>query len=140
MVCIYCRAPTEVTNSRPQKQLNNIWRRRKCRECANIFTTKEMPELETSFMVKNNQMLSPFSRDRLFISIYESCKHRTYAYSDASALTQLIISQIVDGNADGVISREDVIQAVLKTLKRFDSTAATIYAAYYPARPRQSIS
>jgi len=133
MVCIYCSSPTTVSNSRLQKQSNQVWRRRSCAVCGNTFTTHEKVDLEGSISVRfSTKDIQPFSRDVLFISVYESCKHREDAIRDADGLTQTIISQLRPAIQDGALSRREVAEVTLETLRRFDSAAATIYAAYHP--------
>jgi transcriptional repressor NrdR len=131
MVCIYCGFPTSVVNSRPQQQSNHIWRRRKCDACAAIFTTREAPELSGAYTVRGlSGKLEPFSRNRLFIDIYDSCKHRASSLDDAEALTQTIIDQLT--NSDGVIGRNAIVETSVKVLERFDPTASLVYLAYHP--------
>lgn len=132
MVCVYCGAPTQVTNSRHQNRNNHIWRRRKCLTCSALFTTDEQPELASALVVRRDtRQLEPFNRDRLFIAIYESCKHRPTAIADAAYLTQVIMSQLLKLQRDGAVSRGDVIAATARALERFDQVAGVVYAAYY---------
>lgn len=136
MVCIYCKGPTSVVNSRLQKRSNNIWRRRKCTLCGNIFTSHEIAELEGSLVVQKNSAanIDPFFRDRLFISIYESCKHRENAINDANAVTQTVINKMLPLVDQGTIRRNQIADIAFKTLDNFDKTAATVYLAYHPIR------
>ena len=136
MVCIYCGSSTQVTNSRLQKRLNQVWRRRRCSNCENLFTTHETPELLSSiiFEVAPNS-LKPFNRDTLFISIYECCKHRSSAVEDAAALTRTSLSFLLPQVTKGTLQREQVVISVLAVLKRFDTAAATMYQAYHPQKP-----
>jgi transcriptional regulator NrdR family protein len=76
--------------------------------------------------------LRPFDRDKLFISIYESCRHRPTATADATALTETIISQILVRPRDSVVEYKEVADTTRRALQRFDKAAATIYAAYHP--------
>lgn len=133
MVCIYCGSPTKVTNSRLQKQANQVWRRRQCLRCKEVFTTHEGAELGGSLAVSghNSNELIPFSRDKLFVSIYESLRHRPSAISDASALTATIIARLVLVARDGHLKRHDITTITTEVLGRFDTTAATVYAAYH---------
>jgi transcriptional repressor NrdR len=134
MVCIYCHGDTRVTNSRLQKQANQVWRRRQCIECGNNFTTHEIADSRTAIIVRYSpKVLKPFSRDTLFISVYESCKHRAQAVSDASALTQTILAKLYDHLDDSVLERDTIAAVTLAVLGRFDSSAATMYSAYHPA-------
>lgn len=131
MVCIYCGNDTKVTNSRHQKSLNQVWRRRRCLSCGNDFTTHEIAALETSWVVSNKSQLEPFSADLLFVSIYEACKHRTTAVSDARGLLGTIIG-LLDKKTDGAtLQRAQIIGTALEVLERFDKTAAAVYGAYH---------
>lgn len=134
MVCIYCGNSTQVTNSRLQKRSNQVWRRRRCQTCKSTFTTRESADLSTSLAVTYSATdIRPFSRDTLLMSIYDCCRHRPSAIDDATHLTQTIISCFIKQN-NGTISRSAIVETCIDTLKRFDSTAATIYSAYHPLR------
>ncbi|HET8671528.1 MAG TPA: hypothetical protein VFM05_13125 [Candidatus Saccharimonadales bacterium] len=135
MVCIYCDGNTCVANSRPQKKINQIWRRRQCLDCGNNFTTHEFAELGSLITVRySSRQLKPFSRDQLFLSIYESCRHRAQTISDSTALTQTIISQLYSHvSSEGVLERDSIATVAHTVLERFDNTAATVYAAYHLA-------
>lgn len=132
MKCIYCMGKTQVINSRPQKRLNHIWRRRKCSSCTSIFTTSEAPELDSSLLVQKSTTLEPFSRDKLFLSIYESCKHRQTALNDAQALTGTIISRLLRGAGSASIPVEQITLTAATVLNNFDKPAHTHYTAYHP--------
>jgi transcriptional regulator NrdR family protein len=141
MVCIYCGGITNVTNSRLQRKLNRKWRRRKCQTCNQIFTTIESISENTSIMVDKSPaepQLVPFSRDNLFISLYRSCGHRSTALSDASLITDTIISKLLSKVENSCISQNIIQQYAFITLKRFDPVAATFYKAYYWKNPIQT--
>src|SRR5688572_6133138 len=137
MVCMYCAAPTQVTNSRQQRRTNDIWRRRSCTQCGNIFTSLERAELSSAIrLARTPNTFEPFSRDILFISLYEACKHRPTAMRDASNITQQVIAKALRAQSTpGIITREQLTNACLEILKSFDAAAATFYAAYHPHRP-----
>lgn len=136
MACIYCGGATRVANSRPQRS-NTIWRRRKCEVCLNIFTTREAAALDELFMVRSSSSaLVPFSRDKLFLTIYESCRHRPNAVTTATALTQTIINQLTKAHRQGILERDIIVHHAHVVLRRFDPVAATFYAAYYAAGDR----
>lgn len=133
MVCIYCGGPTDVVNSRHKRRQNYIWRRRLCRDCKAIFTTKEIAELTNSFMVRTSDAAKtePFYRDRLFVSIYECCKHRPAATEDAANLTTTIINKLLTESRGATIHRNRIIVRTMEVLQLFDPTAAAIYRAYH---------
>lgn len=132
MVCIYCGKNTKVTNSRPQLRSNTIWRRRHCSACRAVFTTVEQSDLEKSLAVQSPDGLAPFLRDKLFISVYESLKHKKTALSDATALTDTITSRLLKHVNNGTIQKTAITSVAVEVLSRFDKTAATYFTAYHP--------
>lgn len=132
MVCIYCGGSTKVTNSRQQKRLHQVWRRRACEKCGALFTTNEIVDFSTSLVVKTGaRNISPFSRDRLFASILGSVGHREASVADAGGLTATIVSKLLGAAKSAVLTREDIISTSLQVLKHFDGAAAVQYAAYH---------
>ena len=129
---MYCGGSTQVSNSRLQKRNNAVWRRRTCANCQAIFTTIENADLSAAVMVNSSGKLTPFSRDQLLISVYESCKHRQNALVDALALTQTIVGDIIKHlGVTGTIEKDAVGAITHAVLERFDPVAATVYAAYH---------
>ena len=132
MVCIYCGGPTHVTNSRSQKRSNATWRRRSCEKCLAVCTTIEVIDLSTAIVVTGSKRPSPFSRDKLFVSIYDSCKHRKDAQTSATLLTDTIIKQLHPLIDNASVSSSTIRDITLKTLGRFDTVAGVHYGAYHP--------
>lgn len=132
MVCIYCGGETRVTNSRLQKKANQVWRRRVCQSCQGVFTTHEVVSTDQSLLFQSASASEPFSRDILLLSVYDSLRHRKTALQDASALTATIWSKLLPQIQNATIKRSDVVQTTTDTLKRFDKSAATHYAAFHP--------
>jgi len=132
MVCIYCKNELSVVNSRPQKRSNQVWRRRKCPNCGAIFSTTEAINLEGAISVRTAASLKPFSRITLFVSIYESCRHRASATRDAVALTDTVIGKLLPKATTGVLPIETIITTTVSTLKRFDKAASVQYSAFHP--------
>jgi transcriptional regulator NrdR family protein len=82
-------------------------------------------------MVKKGNNLSAFQRDKLFVSILQSCLHRTNAITDASWLTDSIVSKLAKKLTDGVIERDKLVTAVYKSLNNFDKSAFVHYQAFH---------
>lgn len=100
--------------------------------CNAIFTTEEEVKLENTVMFrKKSNKLEDFSRDNLFISIYESCKFRQNPISDSEGLTGTIIGKLTISNKNGVIDSKELTDCVLTTLVNFDKTAANVYRGLY---------
>lgn len=133
MVCIYCAHKTTVTNSRPSKKTPGTWRRRHCTHCGAVFTTREYADLSENYFVRyEDNTMTPFSRDNLFISIYQSCRHRKTALEDAEGLTNTIITKLLQKPREaGILITKDIIIISKEVLGRFDPVAETYYGAYY---------
>lgn len=136
MKCYYCGGETSVTNSRPQKRSNKIWRRRRCDNCQNIVSTLEAVDYGASLSFKpKSGKLQPFSRDILFVSVLDSLKHRKAAVSDATALTDASLAKLmVCMDSSGAIDRDSLTFQVQLLLHRFDPAAGVQYAAFHPVR------
>lgn len=132
MVCVYCAHDTRVVNSRPQKRLNRVWRRRTCTNCGATFTSTEAVDLSGSITIRNKKQLQAFQRDKLFMSIYDSLKHRKTALSDATGLTDTIVSQLYPLMTDAVLEKAAITEVTSVVLLRFDKVAATHYQAFHP--------
>lgn len=133
MVCIYCGGKTQVTNSRPQKRLNRTWRRRECLECGAIFSTSEAADYEGSIVVRPREhgKPQPFSRDKLFASLYKCLGHRKTAVTDAGALTDTIIAKLLRSTTEAALNPVEIIAVTHETLTNFDTAAAVQYQAYH---------
>lgn len=132
MVCVYCGSKTEVTNSRHQKRLNQVWRRRHCLNCGGIFTTHEMTAYEGSWRVQTaSGSLQPFSRDKLLMSLHKSLEHRPTPVDDASGLTATVISLLSNQTDKGLLQAESIALTVQAVLQNFDKAAAVHYAAFH---------
>jgi len=81
-----------------------------------------------------DKQLRPFSRDQLLVSILQAVGHRQKPIDDASALTATITGKLLRSTEAALITRTDIIEAALQTLKRFDQAAAVQYAAYHKTR------
>lgn len=132
MVCIYCKSDTQVINSRHQKRVNSVWRRRQCQNCFTIFTSIETPDYSYSIVVhKPSDKLEPFSRDKLFVSVYFSLKHRKTALGDARAITNTVIGKLGDSINGAELDLSLITSKTHQVLKQFDKAGAVHYQAYY---------
>jgi transcriptional regulator NrdR family protein len=134
MVCIYCGHETKVTNSRERARNPSVWRRRSCLVCVAQFSSLELPDYQTSLVVKGpSKKLYPFSRDKLFLSLYKSLGHRTDALQSATALTETVIGRVLHAKRDdpGVITMRLLATIAHLALKRFDPLSAHTYKAYH---------
>ena len=103
-----------------------------CDVCQNTFTTHEQPVLPKSVLVQkiSKKRPEPLNRDRLFLSIYEACKHRPRVLTESAALTETILATVLKTIHESVVERDTIAAVAHETLTNFDTTAAAIYAAY----------
>ena len=78
-----------------------------------------------------DKSLIPFTRDKLFLSIYKSSEHRKTAVDDASALTDTVIAKLIRSSRVSVIPAHTLALLVYETLKNFDHASAVQFAAYH---------
>lgn len=132
MVCVYCSSDTRVINSRKQLRTGGVWRRRQCQQCQAIITSQEMVDLSSSVTVRNSQgALEPFLRDKLFISLHDSLKHRKTAIRDATLLTDTVWTSLVPHIKTALIDISEVKDCCYSVLHKFDPAAASYYTAYH---------
>ena len=131
MVCPYCLSNTDVVNSRPQKRANAVWRRRKCQNCTAVFSTTESIDLTQAVSVRRTISLEPFARDVLLLSIHDSLRHRPTAATDATGITNTIITRLLPAK-NATIDREHIVAMSMDVLEHFDRTAWTHYCAFHP--------
>jgi len=132
MLCIFCSSDTKVINSRHQKLKNCVWRRRQCIKCGKTVTSIEKYDWSRSVLVfdEADSAEFEFERDKLFLSIYKTLKHRQSALSDAKAICETVMSKL-DVSDNGKISRAKLRSETYTVLKRFDSPAAIYYKSFH---------
>lgn len=132
MHCPYCDYKTDVVNSRHKSSTNQIWRRRSCANCKAIFTTHESADTSTLFIVQSGRINSPFEPDMLYVSIYESMRHRKRSHQDARGIYETVIKSIINNLDNASIDRDQIVQIATTALRRFDQAASVQYAAFHP--------
>lgn len=139
MVCIYCGQDTEVYNSRVKTRNPSVWRRRRCQACVAQFTTLELPDYRASLVVEGvGGKLYPFSRDKLFLSLFKALEYRRDALNSATELTSTVIGRLLrtKKTSDGLIRMSAIAETAHTVLKRFDPPAAHTYKAYHQSSLR----
>lgn len=132
MTCPYCNGSTSVTNSRSSSQKQAIWRRRKCKNCQAIWSTRENYDLSTTHRVKSHStdVLKPFNRDLILLSVNTSLNHLKQSSDVAGDLTDTIISKLIVLKKP-IINTSDIIEITTKTLHSYNPTASSVYSAIH---------
>jgi len=133
MVCLYCGSETKVTNSRPQKRSNHIWRRRQCKRCKATFTTHEAVDLSSTLLVVNLGVPKPFVTDILFTEMLLAMSHRKNAYLDAREATDTVIARLIELPGKPLFSPTQISVISSDVLKKLDRRAHLRFVAEHPS-------
>ncbi len=132
MFCINCfHKNTTVVNSRSQKKVPQVWRRRKCAKCGTIFTTRERPSL-----TDNKPVLFPSGRQEIFnlgkliLSIAKAYTHNPQEAEENSFWLAQRVEETLSTEYE-VITPEEIEAITHNVLKHFDELAAMQYAAQH---------
>lgn len=130
MKCPFCRGQiTDVFNSRPTKFGTQIWRRRRCLECKESFTTYEAPDLGFVKVIKKSGRKQRYSRAKLFSGIYGAFLSVPAKETTVDAVTDTVEAKLLDIK-EQQISSDQIATIVLTTLKHFNTPAFMRYLAY----------
>ena len=139
MLCPQCNTPdTQVENSRETKKGSEIWRRRKCVKCKNIFSTYEKIGLDYLVVEKRSGKRTRYLPYKLFASIYDAASGGKHVdRGDAATLAHDVVSsiekRILIEQRDAVKTSE-LIDMVTDALETRDLGACYRYAAFSPHR------
>jgi transcriptional repressor NrdR len=130
MKCPYCRAETtDVFNTRPTRFGTQVWRRRRCLECKESFTTYEAPDLGFLKVIKKNGKKQRYSRAKLYSGIYGAFLSIPAKETTVDAVTDTVEAKLLD-TKKRELSSEEISQIVLTTLKHFNVAAFMRFLAY----------
>lgn len=132
MDCPFCQSKrTEVFNSRKTRSHTKVWRRRRCNNCFEAFTTYEYVDMGFIRVIGSNGT-TPYSRARLYSSIYLAfIGTRLELPTDIDNLTETIEHRLLKAKKL-TMHRDEIINLVSKTLKPISITAAMRYLADHP--------
>jgi len=130
MVCPICGNETYVTNSRPQKRNNNVWRRRKCSSCKVIFTTHETANLADLLNVEvQNGHFEPFLIDLLYSDLLLALQDRPDRYMAAREVSSTVIRKLLLQPNKPKYQTTQISKVAADVLKNLDRRAWLRYVA-----------
>ncbi len=129
MKCPFCRGETtDVFNTRPTKFGTQIWRRRRCLECGESFTTYEQADLGFLKVIKKDGKKERYSRAKLFSGIYGAFLDIKAKQNAVDAVTDTVEAKLLDARqAEMTVSQ--IANIVLQTLKHYSTAAFVRYLA-----------
>jgi transcriptional repressor NrdR len=130
MKCPYCgHEEDRVLDSRPLEASSIIRRRRECQGCHKRFTTYERLEDVPLMVMKSDNRLEPFSREKLREGIARACEKRPIS---ADQIERLIAEIEYELQSYVMQAPSRVIgEKVLKKLKSLDHVAYIRFASVY---------
>jgi len=136
MQCPFCSSNNiDVVNSRKTKGDKQIWRRRKCQDCFEIFTTYEKINLDYLKIIKKSGKIVRFNRSKLFSGIYNaSIQKKNVDRGDMAKLSEIITCEVEDALIEmhkKVISTEELKTLVLNISKKKDISLFFSFIAYF---------
>ena len=119
---------SKVIDSRPAE--NKIRRRRECLSCKCRFTTYEMVETIPLMVVKKDNTIEPFDRDKLINRLARATVKRPVQIEDLEKMVEDIIQELKN-QFRREVSSDEIGELVLRRLKDIDKVAYIRFASVY---------
>lgn len=119
---------SKVIDSRPAE--NKIRRRRECLSCKCRFTTYEMVETIPLMVVKKDNTIEPFDRDKLINRLARATVKRPVQIEDLEKMVEDIVQELKNQFRREVLS-DEIGELVLRRLKDIDKVAYIRFASVY---------
>lgn len=129
MKCPFCGfEDTKVVDSRPADGKKR--RRRECTRCGKRFTTYEAVEMPVLLVLKRDNTIELFDRNKLIKGLSTAVKKRPVSVEDINRIVDSIESSFANSMQDRITSRE-IGDIVLQHLKEIDQVAYVRFASVY---------
>ena len=119
---------SKVIDSRPAD--NKIRRRRECLSCKCRFTTYEMVETIPLMVVKKDNTIEPFDRDKLINRLARATVKRPVQIEDLEKMVEDIVQELKNQFRREATS-DEIGELVLRRLKDIDKVAYIRFASVY---------
>lgn len=131
MRCSKCGCQEDkVIDSRTSREGATIRRRRECLQCGHRFTTYEVIENEAITVVKRDDRLEPFSREKLLESLRIACRKRPVSIQKIEEIADKVEKEIGD-KYDREVPSMGIGERIMTELKGVDPIAYVRYASVY---------
>ena len=119
---------SKVIDSRPAE--NKIRTRRECLSCKCRFTTYEMVETIPLMVVKKDNTIEPFDRDKLINRLARATVKRPVQIEDLEKMVEDIVQELKN-QFRREVSSDEIGELVLRRLKDIDKVAYIRFASVY---------
>lgn len=119
---------SKVIDSRPTD--NKIRRRRECLICKSRFTTYEIIESIPLMVIKKNESIEPFDRQKLIERLLRATVKRPVKLETIENMVEDIVTELKN-KFQREVSSEKIGEIVLRRLKDIDHVAYIRFASVY---------
>lgn len=131
MRCPFCQVEdTKVIDSRLNNEGDGVRRRRECLQCMERFTTQELLEVITPYVVKRDGRRSTFDKEKLRRSMVIALQKRPISIEQVEEAINHIVKRTRE-KSDREISSETLGEWVMEELKMLDKVAYVRFASVY---------
>ena len=131
MKCPFCSySESKVIDSRPADDGEKIRRRRECLSCGKRFTTYEIVENTPLLVIKKDESIEQYDRNKLMRGILKACEKRPISSEDIARMVDGIEREI-NARYDREIPSEALGEMVMSALKDLDEVAYVRFASVY---------
>ncbi len=131
MICPFCKfEETSVKDSRPSDDKSSIRRRRQCVKCAARFTTFERIQLREINVLKRDNRIVPFNREKLERSFNIALRKRSVNENDIVLSINEIVRKL-ESTGEAEVNSEYIGSLVMKSLLSLDKVGYIRYASVY---------
>lgn len=111
---------------------SQVWRRRKCLSCKEVFTTHEVVDLSHLIVVKKSGKKEKYSRVKLYSGIYNATvsSRPNERQKLVERITRKVELEILKLKSK-VINSENIGEIVLNVLKTYSPGAFLAFLTYY---------
>ena len=131
MKCPFCAyQESKVVDSRPADDGERIRRRRECLSCQKRFTTYEIIETTPMMVIKKDDSLEAFDRNKLLNSLLRACEKRQVSL----AQVELAVNEIemsLQNSMEREVHTSKIGQLAMEKLKDIDEAAYVRFASVY---------
>ena len=131
MKCLKCNClESKVLDSRYIEKNNSVRRRRECLNCGERFTTYEMMEVSPIVVVKRDNSLENFDREKIKRGILTALEKRPVSIDKVEEILNNIENKL-HSEYKGEVKSSIIGNLVLSELKKLDEVAYVRFASVY---------
>lgn len=131
MKCPFCNySESKVLDSRMNKEMDTIRRRRECLKCAKRFSTAEKLEQELPLVEKRDGRRETFDPAKIMSGLRKACEKRPIAITNLEKIVSRI-EYVLTERSEKEIRSTEIGEMVMDELKKMDEVAFVRFASVY---------